>query len=658
LPLTRLDWLVIAAYLVFNLLIGFYYRSKSSGSTEDFFVSGRDVSWWLAGTSMVATTFAADTPLFVCGLVATQGISGNWIWWSLCLSGMTTVFFFARYWRRAEILTDVELVEIRYAGKPAAFLRGFKAIYLGLMMNCFILGWVTRAMVDIIAVSLGPAIAQGRILALSLGGHTLLHYTLGDPRQTALFICIFILVPFTGLYTFLGGLWGVLVTDFFQFILKMAMIVVLAWVAVARLGGMSALRLRLSIVDSATRAGGHPASNVLSFLPDFHAGLTTPNLWTLPILTFLMYIGVQWWPAWYPGAEPGGGGYIAQRMFSAKNEKHSLGATLWFNIAHYALRPWPWIVTGLVALAMYSTHGGLQPSAAFAANPQQGYVMVLRDFLPPALRGLMIAAFLAAYMSTIGTQLNWGTSYLVSDLYRRFMVRDGSERHYVLISKVITVILVLCSGYVASRLTSIGAGWELVLNLGAGTGAVYILRWFWWRINAWSEISAMIVAAVVAVGLARVHFSGPDAVVFAKSTLITAGVTTVAWILCTFLTRPEPEFTLLAFYRRVHPMVHGWTRIAALAPELPPVRDFRANAFDTILGVILVYGCLFGIGKLIFAAWGTAAALLIAAALAGYMIWWDLNRRGWETLSGATKVLPADAASEASGPGGEAVDWL
>ena len=519
-PLTHLDWLVIAAYLLFNLLIGLYYRSKASGSTEDFFVSGRDVSWWLAGTSMVATTFAADTPLFVCGLVATQGISGNWIWWSLCLSGMTTVFFFARYWRRAEILTDVELVEIRYSGRPAAFLRGFKAIYLGLMMNCFILGWVTRAMVDIIAVTLGSVIAQGRVLTLSLGGHTLLHYTLGEPRHTALFICIFILVPFTGLYTFLGGLWGVLVTDLFQFALKMAMIVVLAWVAVARIGGMSALRLRLSVVGSATRAAGHPTSNILSFLPDFHAGLATNNLWTLPVLTFLMYIGVQWWAAWYPGAEPGGGGYVAQRMFSAKNEKHSLGATLWFNIAHYALRPWPWIVTGLVALAMYSTNGGLHPSAAYTANPQQGYVMVLRDFLPPALRGLMIAAFLAAYMSTIGTQLNWGTSYLVSDLYRRFIVRKASEHHYVLVSKIITVFLVLCSGYVASRLTSIGAGWQLVLNLGAGTGAVYMLRWFWWRINAWSEISAMIVAAVVTLLLSHVHFAGSDVVVFAKRRLL------------------------------------------------------------------------------------------------------------------------------------------
>ncbi len=627
--LTHTDWLVIVAYLAFNLLIGIYYRGKSSGSTEEFFVSGRDVSWWLAGTSMVATTFAADTPLLVCGLVATQGIAGNWIWWALCLSGMTTVFFFARYWRRAEILTDVELVEIRYGGRPAAFLRGFKALYLGLLMNCFILGWVTRAMVDIISVVLGPVIAQGRVL--SFAG---LHYTLGDPRHTALAICIFVIVPFTGIYTFIGGLWGVLVTDLFQFVLKMAMIIVLAWLAVHALGGMQALKTQLGVVGAATRDAGVPTANVLDFLPDFHSGLTTGKIWTLPLLTFFMYVGVQWWASWYPGAEPGGGGYVAQRMFSAKNEQHSLGATLWFNIAHYALRPWPWIITGLVALAVYSPYGGLHPSAAFAANPQQGYVMVLRDYLPPALRGLMVAAFLAAYMSTIGTQLNWGTSYLVNDFYRRFLVRDAREKHYVLISKLITVLLVLTSGYVASQLTSISQGWELVLNLGAGTGAVYILRWFWWRINAWSEISAMLVAAVVALLLAHVQFTGNNAVVFAKSTLLTAGITTVAWIVITLMTKAESEQTLLAFYRRVHPTVYGWKRIAALAPELSEVRDFASSSFDTVMGCILVYGTLFGIGKLVFGQWGVGILLLLLAGLAGGLIYWDISRRGWQTLSG------------------------
>jgi SSS family solute:Na+ symporter len=642
--LTATDWIVIAVYLALNLLISLYYRRRSAGSTEEFFVSGRNVSWWLAGTSMVATTFAADTPLLVTGLVAKNGISGNWLWWSQCLSGMMTVFFFARYWRRAEILTDVEFVELRYGGKPAAFLRGFRALYLGALMNCLILGWVIKAMISITTVLLGDAIAQGRVLEVAAGGHVLMRYTLGDPAHTALLICVLILVPFTGIYTFIGGLWGVLVTDLFQFILKMSMIIVLAWVAVTKIGGMTLLKIQLSHVNDAVRQSGQPTGSVLSFLPSFHLGWTSDAIWTLPVITLVLYLAMQWWASWYPGAEPGGGGYVAQRMFSAKDEKNSLGATLWFNIAHYALRSWPWIVTGLVAVAVYSPIGGLHPSAEFAAEPEKGYVMVLRDFLPPALRGLMVAAFLAAFMSTVGTQLNWGTSYLINDFYRRFVVRKGSEKHYVLVSKLFIVLLVILSGYTAAHISSIQSAWQLLLGMGAGTGGVLLLRWYWWRINAWSEISSMIAAFVVSMSLQWVHFSGNSSVVFAKSTMITVVVTSVVWLTTTLLTQPESDERLAKFYRRVQPTIHGWKRIAPLAPEISPVRDFAANAFDWAMGCALVYCTMFGIGELVLQEWLTGLILLACAAIAGCLIYWSLSSRGWQTLSG--NVEPPVASSE------------
>src|SRR6266478_5460092 len=556
-----------------------------------------------------------------------------------------TVFFFARYWRRSEILTDVEFVELRYGGKPAAFLRGFRALYLGALMNCLILGWVIKAMISITTVLLGDAIAQGRVMEVAVGGHVLLHYSLGDPAHTALLICVLVLVPFTGIYTFIGGLWGVLVTDLFQFILKMSMIIVLAWVAVAKIGGMTLLKIQLSHVNDVVRQSGQTTGSVLSFFPSFHLGWTTDAIWTLPVITFVLYLAMQWWASWYPGAEPGGGGYVAQRMFSARDEKNSLGATLWFNIAHYAMRSWPWIVTGLVAVAVYSPYGGLRPSLEFAAEPEKGYVMVLRDFLPPALRGLMIAAFLAAFMSTVGKQLNWGTSYLINDFYRRFLVRRGSEKHYVFVSKLFIVLLVILSGYTAANITSIQSAWQLLLGMGAGTGGVLMLRWYWWRINAWSEISSMIAAFVVSMSLTRVQFAGNSSVVFAKTALITTVITTVVWLMTTLLTQPETDQLLIKFYRRVQPTVHGWKRIAVLAPEIAPVRDFAANTFDWVMGCTLVYCAMFGIGELVLQAWLAGFLLFGCAVIAGYLVYWSLGRRGWQTLSGTVeKPVPASAA--------------
>src|SRR5579884_3280156 len=462
---------------------------------------------------------------------------------------------------------------------------------------------------------------------------------------SALMICIFFLIPFTGLYVSLGGLWGVLWTDLFQFVLKMAIVIAVAYYAVAAVGGMGVLLAKLRAARSATPGSG----DATSFFPDFSRGLTVEALWTIPAITFLVTIGLQWWAFWYPGAEPGGGGYIAQRIFSARDERNGLLSVLWFNIAHYAVRPWPWILAALACIVLYPN---LQ-------HPESGYMMIVTQHMPHALRGIVVAGFMAAFMSTVATQLNWGASYLVADFYRRFIRRESSERHYVHMSRLATVILVIASCYVSAQLASIRSGWEFVLELGAGTGGVYLLRWYWWRINAWSEISAMIGAFAVTVYLhpewlpaalragipdgLRVTISGSDSVVFATTALITAGITTLVWIAATVLTRPEADGKLLAFYRRVRPSALGWKRIARQAPEVTPVRDLGANTLDWILGCALVYGALFGIGKLVLEQWVAGAGLCAIAALSGALIYWHRSRRGWETLSGRT----AGAGSEA-----------
>src|SRR5579859_2908202 len=506
---TPLDWTAILGYLAITLLLGLYFRRRSGKSTEDYFVSGRRVSWWLAGTSMVATTFSADTPLLVAGIVYTQGIAGNWIWWAFLLSGMMTVFLFAKLWRRSGLMTDVQFAEMRYAGKPAAFLRGFRAVYLGLLMNCLILGWVTKAMILIIGT------------------------TMGVSESTSKWICVLVLIPFTGLYVTLGGLWGVLWTDLFQFVLKMAIVIGIAWYAVDAVGGMHEMLAKLHAM---TVAAGPAASDPTKFFPDFSRPFTFQAMWALPVITFAVFLGVQWWAFWYPGAEPGGGGYIAQRIFSARDERNGLLSVLWYNVAHYALRPWPWILAALAVIVLYP---GL-------AQPEPAYMRIVADHVPHALRGLVFAGFLAAFMSTVATQLNWGASYLVADFYRRFVKRDGSEQHYVVMSRVATVLLVIISAYVAAQLGSIVAGWEIVLTIGAGTGGVYLLRWYWWRINAWSEIAAMATAiAVTAVLSLTKPFSGDTVVLFAKNSLATTAATSLVWIVVTFLTKPEREDVLV-----------------------------------------------------------------------------------------------------------------
>jgi len=588
------DWIVIASYFLFNLAIGFYYKGRAGKNTSEFFLSGRNAPWWLAGTSMVATTFAADTPLAVTGMVARNGIAGNWLWWNSVASGMLTVFLFARLWRRSGVMTDVEFAEIRYAGRPAAFLRGFRAVYLGIPINCIILGWVNLAMV--------------KILSLILGVN----------KDVALGIVVGI-IALTSVISTLSGLWGVLVTDLFQFVVKMTMVIVLAVAAVRAVGGIDGMKHQLAAIDQAKGLATGTAGSALSFVPDLNSA------W-MPMITFLVYISLNWWATWYPGAEPGGGGYIAQRMFCAKDEKNSLLATLWFNIAHYAVRPWPWVLVGLAAVVLY------QHDPGFQQDPETGYIRVMIDHLPAWLRGTMVAAFAAAFMSTVGTQLNWGASYLINDFYRRFVRTAAPDRHYVVASRWATIGLTIISAVITRYMDSIAGAWQLLIVTGAGTGTVLILRWYWWRINAWSEVSAMAAAFVVSVVLqTRFGMSSSDPLGFAHIMLITVAITTAVWLTVTFLTPPEPQKQLLAFYRRVRPAAALWKPIARLAPDVPPARDLHYNILDWIAGCALIYGALFGAGKVILKDYASGAVLLALAVLAGLYIYRDFSRRGWKS---------------------------
>jgi SSS family solute:Na+ symporter len=603
LTLSLFDWIVIAAYFLFNLGIGLYYARRAKGSTSEFFLSGRDAPWWLAGTSMVATTFAADTPLVVTGLVAKNGIAGNWLWWNFVMSGMLTVFLYARLWRRSGVMTDIEFAELRYSGKPAAFLRGFRAIYLGVPINCIILGWVNLAMVKILETALGF-----------------------NHRQ-ALLVLIGLLV-FTAFYTTISGLWGVLVTDLFQFVLKMGMVIVLAVLAVNAVGGIDGLKANIAALDAASGQEG----SRLAFMPDLNSA------W-MPAITFFVYLAMNWWASWYPGAEPGGGGYVAQRIFSAKDERHGVLATLWFNIAHYALRPWPWILTALASVILYPT----------LVDKESGYIKTLIDpaVFPPYLRGFMLAAFAAAYMSTIGTQLNWGASYVINDFYRRFAVRQGSERHYVIVSQMVTLLLMVISLVVTLNLESIGGAWKFLLVIGAGTGPVLLLRWFWWRMNAWSEISAMIAASLVSVFLQVVlKWDSENPRQFAYLMIVTVAVTTVVWLAVTLFTQAEPKAKLIAFYRKVRPEGPGWQAIAAEAGVSQPHTGLGKHLLNWVLGCALIYCSLFGIGKLIFKEWMLGSVLVIAALVIGVLISRNLSQEVWEASADgvpAETAVPAEA---------------
>lgn len=583
--LTVLDWTLVVAYFAISISIGLKFTKKGGESLEEYFVAGRAVPWWLAGSAMIATTFAADTPLAVTGLVANHGVAGNWLWWNMVMSGTLTVFLYARLWRRARVMTDVEFAEIRYGGRPATFLRGFRAIYLALPINLIILGWVTLAMVKILEVSLGidPILAVGICFVITVG------------------------------YSAAAGMWAVLWTDLVQLVIKMTAVIVLAVFAIRKVGGVPALKDGL-----AKHFGSVDAA--LSVLPP--AG----SVW-MPTLALVTFLAVQWWAAWYPGAEPGGGGYVAQRIFSARTEKDGILATLFFNVGHYALRPWPWILTGLCTVLLYPK--GVLVNGVW--DKEAAYVQAMVDLLPSGWRGFMLAGFAAAYMSTVGTHLNWGASYLVGDVYKRFLRKDASEKHYVMVSRLVTVGLFLLSILVTSQLKTIGGAWRFLLALGSGTGLVLILRWYWWRISAWSEISAMVASMVVSLSCFQLFPAtageGEASLQQAQIMLITVAVSTIAWVTVTFLTRPESDATLDAFYQRVRPGGPGWARVSErLGHGRESIPGGALSLANWVLGIVLVYSALFGIGQIVLGKVATGLGLLALAAVSFAIVMRNLAR--------------------------------
>jgi SSS family solute:Na+ symporter len=572
--LTGIDWLVMALYGVVALTVGLYFARRAGQDREEFFLSGRKLPWWLLGTSMVATTFSTDTPNLVTDMVRTEGVSSNWLWWAYLITGMATVFFYARMWRRSGVLTDIGFYELRYSGKPAAFLRGFRAIYLGFFFNVMIMATVTLAAIKISGVLLGL------------------------DKYTTVLICASI----TALYSATSGLWGVVVTDLLLFVIAMIGSLAAAFYSLQQpaVGGLSGL------VNNPALQGK------LNILPDF-------SDWSTALAVFIIPISVQWWSTWYPGAEPGGGGYIAQRMLAARNEKEAMSATMWFNIAHYALRPWPWVLVALCSIAVYPTLDSLQASFP-GIDPSilrhdLAYPAML-VFLPHGLLGLVVASLAAAYMSTISTHLNWGSSYIVDDFYRRFMAPDKDERHYVKMARISTVVLVVFTSIVAFWLENALQAFQILLQIGAGTGLIFLLRWYWWRINAWSEISAMIISFLVAVYFQFFHEALGFAAIHPSLKLVLGvAITTVVWLVFTFLTPPTDRATLESFFAKIRPLGPGWrevvgdgTRISVGAGQDAPDESLTAAFGGWFLGCTVVYAALFGTGYLLYGNLGLAAA--------------------------------------------------
>jgi SSS family solute:Na+ symporter len=588
--LSGLDWTILVGYFALSLGIGLWFKGKADSSFVEFFVSGRNLPWWIAGTSMVATTFAADTPLAVTGLIAENGLAGNWFWWAFAFGGMLTVFVFAKLWRRAEVLTDVELIELRYAGWPAAFLRGLRAVYMAVLVNSIVIGWVTQAMVSVLRQTV---------------------FTELEPGSAQDFWVVVAMLGVTGVYSAISGMWGVAVTDAVQFVLAMLGCALFAWVAVDHVGGVEALQQKAQ-----ANFGG---TQLFDFVPDFDTAA-----W-MPFGVFLALVLGQWWATWYPGAEPGGGGYIVQRMASCRSERDAVKATLFFQLAHYCVRPWPWILVAFAALALHPELRTWATDGDAKTDPGVGFPMLIRELAPSGLRGLLLVTFFAAFMSTISTQMNWGASYLVNDVYKRFLRPGASDAQLVAASRGASVLVLALGGAAAwlmiVRGVSVQAAWALLAALGAGVGAVLILRWFWWRINAWSEITAMVGSAALYFGvtgwLATHEAKLPPAerLPGQYTALIVAGGTLVVWLLATVLTPAEPQQRLVAFFRKIRPDGPGWGPVAAAAPDARPDGDLGRGLLCAVLGTAVIWLTLPGIGAVIVGQW-TKAATCLGGALA------------------------------------------
>ena len=583
--LAIIDWLIILAYLLLSLYIGLKYKEKAGKSLSDFFLGGRNLPWYIAGLSMVATTFAADTPLAVTELVSKNGISGNWLWWNMLIGGMLTTFFFAKLWRRAEILTELEFIEIRYSGKPASFLRAFKSIYLGVFMNTIIIGWVNLALISIFKVF------------FDIPDYQLLLYVAGAMLITAI-------------YSSISGLIGVAITDAIQFVIAMTGCIVLAIIVLTsdKIGGIDGLKTKLPdwSLSFFPNISGNSVSGIASGL-------------SISIASFFAYSMIQWWSSWYPGAEPGGGGYVAQRMMSCKDEKHSVFATLFFQVAHYCIRPWPWIIVGLCAIVLY-------PDLP-EADKKLGYVLAMKDFLPAGLKGLLLVAFLAAYMSTISTQLNWGASYLTNDLYKRFFRpsesfenEEKAQKNYVFIGRVFTILIMLIALIITNFLHTISGVWTFIIECGAGLGLVLILRWYWWRINAWSEIAATITPFIAyAISKFLLNWEYPDSFFF------TVGITTITWIIVTFITKPTKIEVLQSFYSKVRPGGY-WKPITKSLNIIPISGNSKYLFICWASSITMTYSILFFLGKLIFKDWKEMFIWLIIAIISLIILKKNINK--------------------------------